>query len=40
MIVNLWIEFPFGGNSISTPSARNSVQLCACMEISLNVSLM
>lgn len=32
VIVNLWIEFQFGGDSISMPSARNSVPFCACIE--------
>lgn len=37
MIVSLWIELQFGGNSINVPSAKNSVQLSVCTEISLNV---
>jgi len=40
VIVDLWIELQFGGSSISMPSARKSVVLCASIEISLNVSLL
>lgn len=38
VVVSLWIELQFGGNSVNMSSVRNSVQSSVSIEISLNIS--